>query len=108
MASAPLAMTLDQIQTLVERLKDEPMGAAYVVAISTGLRESELLGLRWKDVSPDHLMVRGRLDEVTRTYGETKTKRPRPVDIPREVADLLQRHASTTRRNRPDDYVFQN
>jgi integrase len=46
----------------------------FVVAARTGLRQGEILGLRWGDVAwPDTLEVRGTLDRDSRMRGPTKT-----------------------------------
>ena len=56
-------------------------GALYVLAITTGLRRGELLGLRWDDVDLERgtlRVVRALVREGTRhTLGETKTRRGR-------------------------------
>jgi integrase len=54
------------------------LGPLYVVAISTGLRQGELLGLRWQDVSDDYgaVTVRHTLDG-TGELAEPKTPQSR-------------------------------
>jgi integrase len=48
--------------------------ALFVVAARTGLRQGEILGLRWADVVwPDTLEIRGTLDRDSRLRGPTKT-----------------------------------
>jgi integrase len=44
------ALSQDQVKTLLRTSKGERNEALYVVAVHTGLRQGELLGLRWSDV----------------------------------------------------------
>lgn len=45
--------TLDEVKTLYEHLKDEPMKyqVYLLLSIYSGYRRSEMLGLEWKDIS---------------------------------------------------------
>lgn len=74
-------MTAEQCGTLLAAVRGERFEPLYKVAMATGLRQSELLGLRWVDVDLADATIR-----VTRTlqrYGgayhldETKTDRSR-------------------------------
>ena len=41
------ALTRDQVQLILQATADEPDGALYALELATGLREGEILGLRW-------------------------------------------------------------
>jgi integrase len=43
----------DQVRQLLEALKGSPLQALFVLAVGLGIREGELLGLRWKDIDMD-------------------------------------------------------
>ncbi len=43
-------LTPEQIKTLVHTARGHPIEAFIIVAITTGLRSSELLGLQWRDI----------------------------------------------------------
>lgn len=47
----PIALTEDETMALLDVLKDHRMYALYVLAVTLGLRQGELVGLRWSDVS---------------------------------------------------------
>jgi integrase len=72
--------------------------ALYVLAITTGLRRGELLGLRWDDVSMERSTLRvGRAlvrEGGRHTLGETKTRRGRrQINLtPRTVSTLKAHH----------------
>ena len=43
-------LTLEQVDALLDAVRGERLEAIYVLALATGLREGELLALKWKDV----------------------------------------------------------
>jgi integrase len=43
-------LTPEQVKTLFEAAKGDRLEALYVLAVTTGLRQGELLGLKWDDV----------------------------------------------------------
>lgn len=94
------AMTSDQVKRLVAATSDEPYGPLFALAIGSGLRLGELLGLSWDDIDIDarQLTVRRTL---ARTYSggrggydfaEPKTKRSRrTVMLPALAIEALRR-----------------
>ena len=72
-------LSADEASALLEAARGERFEALYMLAITTGLRRGELLGLRWRDVNLEHGVLRvGRalVREGGRyRLGETKTKR---------------------------------
>ncbi len=68
----------------------------WVVALSTGMRQGELFGLRWSDIEfdPGCITVRRSLDETRGTFmvKETKTKGARRIDLPPHAVAVLQAH----------------
>jgi integrase len=49
----PRHFTAEQARKFMEVCRDDPLGSFYIVALGTGLRRSELLGLTWRDVDLD-------------------------------------------------------
>jgi integrase len=47
------ALSAAHAQKLIEACQDDRLGALYVLALSTGMRQGELLALRWRDVDLD-------------------------------------------------------
>lgn len=43
-------LTAEQVRTLLKAAKEDRLYALYVLAVTTGMRQGELLGLRWEDV----------------------------------------------------------
>jgi len=90
----PLSETEVRAFLDVARESGDRFEALYVLAITTGLRRGELLGLRWDDVSMERSTLRvGRALVRTggsHTLGETKTRRGRrQINLtPRTVSTL--------------------
>jgi len=81
--------------------------ALYVVAAMTGLRQGELIALRWQDVDRDARRVRVRRSHVLGEFDTPKSRRSeRSVPLSRRVASELGRWQLDTRWGRPDDLVF--
>lgn len=87
-------LTGQQPARLLGVLEGERLAALFVVALSAGLGQGELLGLRWKDVDLDRgvLAVTGSLQGTTRgtlAIGTPKNLRSRAVALGPQAADAL-------------------
>ena len=88
------ALTPQEAARLLDQLKGDRLEAVFVLALATGLRRGELLGLHWKDVDLDGqvLRVRHALQRVNGglTFVPPKTHRSaRPVPLPQVAVDAL-------------------
>jgi integrase len=88
----------EQAQLLLETAKDHRLETLPIVAITTGMRRGELLGLKWQDIDFDErsLHVRRTVNLVSR-YGyvenEPKTSRGRfKFTLPEVVVESLKKH----------------
>jgi integrase len=94
-------LTREEAARLVEAAVDEPFGAAYVVAVTVGLREGELLGLRWDDIDLQRrsLRVRGNatrgLDGMRHVTAPKTAAGRRDVSLPRVAVEALARTPRT-------------
>lgn len=88
----------DQAARLLEQCDRAEFGTVIFMAIQTGLRLGELLGLRWSDVDLDHGAVRvqqtlQRLHGGEVLFGQPKTHRSRrAVSIAPSAVERLRRH----------------
>jgi integrase len=74
------ALSPAQVRRLAVATIDQPDGPLYVLAVYTGLRQGELLGLTWDDLDGSRLTVTRALVRSVAgapTLGETKTARSR-------------------------------
>ncbi|MBO0702951.1 MAG: site-specific integrase, partial [Candidatus Dormibacteraeota bacterium] len=112
-------MNADQVQELFEALDGDRLKLAYVLAATTGIREGELLALKWSDVSFEGGFLRVNKNVATGTrweVGEAKTERSnRTVLLSRLAVRALEAHHLQQREEwmqsglRPDhDRVFTN
>lgn len=96
------AYSLDEIQEILKAIS-EPARTIVAVAAFTGLRKSELRGLRWQDFAGDEI-------RVTRTVwgkhvGEPKTRSSRaPVPLLPFLVRVLQEHQK--RSIAKGEYIF--
>lgn len=107
-------LTLPQVRTFLQAAKGERLEALYVVALTAGLREGELLGLRWKDVNLEQgtFEIRQQLirTRAGRSFGSLKSGEGRDIlMLPATILALRghlerQREERTTRGDLWQDY----
>jgi len=99
-------LTAEEARQLLDAARGNRLEALYVLALTTGLRRGELLGLRWQDVDLDArvLSVRRSLqigEDGRWRSGDPKTKRSRrPVLLVDMAVDALMRHRERQDRER--------
>ena len=91
------ALSPEQARALLEAAREDRMEALYVLAVHCGLRQGELLGLRWDDVDLEGgtLMVRRTLsltEEHGHIFEAPKNSRGRAVKLTRVAARALKDH----------------
>ncbi len=87
----------DQAKAFLAAAEGDRLEALYVLALNTGMRQGELLALRWKDVDPDAgvLQVRATLQRTREgfVFAEPKTASSRrQVALTRSAVEALRRH----------------
>lgn len=88
-ARESVVLTPDQVQDLLRVAEQHHHGSLWVVALATGARQSELLGLRWEDV-----------DLEARTIRITKTLQRTPRPFRTEYGDWIEQATKTRRSTR--------
>ncbi len=87
--------TPQQAAAFLDRARSHRLYALFYVAMSTGLRSGELLGLRWEDVQSDRLLIRQNFVKVGSSLivDTPKTKKGRRVvAISPDVLEVLDAH----------------
>ena len=84
--------TLDHVLAMIRAL-DEPAATVVATAAFTGLRKSELQGLRWEDLANSQLNVSRTAWRTTTVSNTTKTK-PSEAAVPiiPQLARYLEAH----------------
>ncbi len=96
------AYSLEEIHQIMEAVQKPMAKAAIMTATFTGLRMSEIKGLRWEDYDGDVLNVRRGV--VAGIVGDTKTKTSKaPIPIVNTLKKVLAVHL---RNNSGDGYIF--
>jgi integrase len=104
-------LTQAQIRQLLRAVPDDSRGpteqALYLTAAMTGLRQGELLALRWQDIDWTAGRLRVRQSFVRGEFGTPKSRRStRSVPLADQVAGELDRHFQRTAYQAEDDLVF--
>ena len=86
-------LSAEQAQVLLEAARENRLEAIYVLAVHCGLRQGELLGLKWEDVDLERgiLQVRRTLSNGVFTTPKTAKSR-RSVKLTESALDALRKH----------------
>src|SRR5215213_1792769 len=87
----------DEARNLIEAARGDKLEAPYILAVHTGMRQGELLGLKWEDVDLNEGVIHIRRTVVRSggkiSLGEPKTKGSRrPVHLTGAAVEALQAH----------------
>src|SRR5205823_10129628 len=83
----------EAVEQLLTAAHGDPLEAFYVVALATGLRRGELLGLQWADVDLEQAELRVRKQSQHGERTELKRgKGRRIVPLAPMAVEALQRH----------------
>jgi integrase len=72
-----LYLAPDEARRFLTLIEDEPLGPLYTLAMTTGMRLGELLGLRWQAISGTDLEVRVALIRVGGAWSLSAPKTPK-------------------------------
>jgi integrase len=92
-------LTEGESRRLLETVRGDRLEALYVLALNTGMRQGELLALKWDDVDLERgvLRVRRTLTHANKSFvlGEPKTKNSRrTIRLTTGAVDALRAHLS--------------
>ena len=105
-------LEMEEVEALLAAVPDDDrLGptdeALYLTAAMTGLRQGELLALRWRDIDWPAGRVRVRQNYVRGHWGTPKSRRgSRSVPLADRVAGELERHFQQSAFQADDDLVF--
>jgi integrase len=102
----PVVLEPKEIQAILAQLEPDAR-LMVMLAVTAGLRRSELCGLQWRDISFHQMLISIQRSIYLCTIGNCKTetsRKPVPIDE-RVAADLWLKKESSTYRG-PEDWVF--
>jgi integrase len=103
----PDILSLSEMQTILSRIESQPVRAAILIAAVTGLRRSEIRGLKWGDVDFDGLWIRTKRGKIGKVESRMKTEASRkPTPIPGELGQALSAWREQALYRADADWVF--
>jgi integrase len=88
--------TAEQLRAFLKAVEADRLHACFALAATTGMRRSELLGLRWEDVDLEHSQIavrRGLVLAGNEVHaGEPKSGRARTIAVDPDTIAMLRRH----------------
>lgn len=107
-------LTATECRALVDGTRDDRLWAFWVLAVTTGMREAEMLGLTWDDVdlAARQISIRRTLQRVDGEWQlrpPKTTKSRRTIPIPPLAVEALRQHRLAQARERagaPEGLVF--
>jgi len=101
-----------EVEALLRAVPDGPygrvQGVLYLAAVMTGMRQGELLALRWQDVDWSAQRVRVNRNYVDGQYGTPKSRRGRSVPLADRLGGELDRLYRASAYQADADLVFGN
>jgi integrase len=102
----PIVLSIEQIAALLRILK-EPTRTMVFLAVFTGLRVGELLGLKWKDIDFRKMEVHVIRSIVMQHVGDCKTEASRePVPLDLRLSKVLRNWRLQSPYPTDEDWVF--
>jgi len=104
-------LDLEELEELLRAVSDDHFGptdrALYLTAAMSGLRQGELIALRWEDVDWRAGRIRGRRNYTRQRFGTPKSRPSSPsVPMPQRLADELRKHFGASASQADGDLVF--
>ncbi|MFE4569081.1 site-specific integrase [Paenibacillus chitinolyticus] len=92
---------MEEAQTFLKTAQDDTYYIVFLLALTTGMRKGEILGLRWKDVDFDRrvLSVTQILNNDGKEFeaGAKTISGVRPIKVDRETMEFLRKHQRRTK-----------
>ena len=103
----PDILTITEMQAILQGLTDPMHRIAVLIAAVTGLRRSEIRGLKWLDIDFDRLWLNLRRGIVRKHKTRLKTEGSRRgIPIPQDLADVLTKWRDECLYPADDDWVL--
>lgn len=104
-------LTVDEARAVLEATVDDRLHALWRLALDTGLRQSELLGLGWDDIDLEKgtVTVTSQLQRIDRSWVRTATKAARDLNvltIDPSTVDALLEHKRRMAAERTPQWEF--
>ncbi len=99
----------DQLRALLEAARGDSLESLYVLAVTTGMRQGELLGLMWKDIDLDAGTLRVNRSVYDGEINPPKTASGyRTIKLSKLAVGALRKHRVESAKLRILEWVFPN
>ena len=98
-----------EVLAIISATQGDPLEVLYLLALTIGLREGELLALRWRDIHlpARRLSVTGSIERETRRRADPKSRASRrTVQLSSRLVEALCRHRDAQGPVLPSAWVF--
>lgn len=100
-------LTRDQSKALLDAAKDDKLYALYALAVTTGMRQGELIGLQWKDIDPTAGTLRVNRSVYNGVISPPKTiAGHRSIRLSKLALNALKTHRTRQAQQRISEWVF--
>jgi len=102
-------LTIEEARALLASSEGSRWHPLWRLAIVTGLRYGELMGLTWDDLEPGAVTVRAQLQRIAGSWVRRSTKSARAVEriaIDPKTTAILDRHRIRMAAERTDDWEY--
>jgi integrase len=100
-------LSREQAQMLLQAARGDALHAFYVLAVTTGMRNGELLGLQWRDVDLEDRTLRVRRTVFNSVVSPPKTAAGnRTIRLTGLAVAAVKEHRLTTAKQRISEWVF--
>jgi integrase len=104
--TSPDILLTNEVQTLLANLRFRER-TLVLLAVTTGLRRSEIFGLKWKDVDVEAKQIHVTRSIVQNVVGICKTESSqKPVPAHDDLMEALHEWRGQTKYNSPEDWLF--
>ena len=102
-----MALSREQAWALLEAARGDRLEAFWVLAVTTGMRNGELLGLQWRDVDLEAGTLRVRRTVFNGVVSSPKTSAGRRrIRLSGMAVAALKEHRTATAKRRISEWVF--
>lgn len=107
-----VVLSSDELREIRAAFPDTPLGKQdsimVLVAARSGLRQGEIISLRWRDIDWDRgwIRVNSSYERISKQHKAPKSHKSRALPLADEVKAALMDHFKTTKWNQDHDLVF--
>ena len=100
--SLPVFISEGEFQQILDQTENRMMREIFTIAFYTGMRQGEVLNMKWKWVN----FEKGIITVTNSNVYKTKSKKDRVIPMSKKVFWTLNHRINYSRNTQPEDYVF--